>query len=207
MAAFGNRHHRLARRLCVFILTSGLAVSSSVIGTEARGGPFYSGRGSHLGGATDPVFTLVVSDGYTRSIIARINDGNSHCSSLEPVYRIDCLRASYEWVAAQAERLGPDYREAATILNGLSRDLGRVVDQNLDRQAPRARSPRPTIRRTDLEYRAVRRSDLAKANQQAQQAIDKAVNALQRAKSAALAPHYQRIAQAVASSKLLLRSA
>ncbi|MBO0905805.1 hypothetical protein [Jiella sonneratiae] len=145
--------------------------------------------------------------GATQAIVRRIEDGNRHCSELDPVYRIDCLRASYAWVAEEAAKLGPEYAEAAVILGELSSDLDRVVTENLDTEAPRARSPRPAIRKKDTQYRAVKRENLAKANAEAVQAIDKAVKALQRSATGRRAAAYQRIAEAVDSSKVLLRSA
>ncbi|MCO6186288.1 hypothetical protein [Rhizobium sp. L1K21] len=131
------------------------------------------------------------------------------CGRYDEVYRIDCLRRNIELIAKSLPR-GSDYREARQILLKASSALDRIVRQNADTRAPTLEKKPNANRRFKKaqRYRAVRRDRLANAMSQARAVIEEARTELLRSaeNSQARLAHYQTIATAVGSTKVLLRS-
>lgn len=168
------------------------------------------GRGStttHTSSDATSTAVAVPTDYLTSSIVRNINGARAECATYDPVYRIDCLR---QRLADIAQRIpaGPAYSEARQIISRASSKLGRIQSGITDAKVPRQRSrANPRLKQTKT-YAAVKREKLSKAMEQARQVIDEASTQLLRAaeNSEKRASHYQQIAAALDSTKVLLRS-
>ncbi|MEM8663450.1 MAG: hypothetical protein AAGF49_04930 [Pseudomonadota bacterium] len=152
-------------------------------------------------------FSVPLSDNQTDRLLRIIRRAERECAVLIVEHRIDCLAQAYRYVARQAT--GAGYGEASRTLRTLGLELDAIVRENIDRTKPRVSSPRPDRRRPGKRtYRAVKPAAVPKATRAARAAIDKAQNRLLRSaqRSAERRTHYQRIAQAVGSTKLLMRA-
>ena len=147
------------------------------------------------------------TDYLTSAIVKNINGARAECASYEPVYRIDCLR---QRLAGIAQRIpaGPAYAEARQIIKRASGKLGRIQAGITDHKAPRQRSRANPRLKQPKTYAAVKRENLDKAMEQARQVIEEAETQLLRAaeNSEKRAGHYQKIAAALDSTRVLLRS-
>jgi len=143
---------------------------------------------------------LAFADDITGAIVRQLQRGTAECGRLDPIYRIDCMRQAYLRASGAAGNR-PDYAGANSELRGVSRKLNGILRQHQDRKAPK-------VTRGNRTYRAVARSALRQANKQASQAIGEAATKLLRsaANSKKRKVHYTRIANAVNSTKKILRS-
>ncbi|MBN9669700.1 hypothetical protein [Roseibium aggregatum] len=145
-------------------------------------------------------FELAFADDVTGAIVRQLQRGTAQCGRLDPIYRIDCMRQVYQQ-AAGATGNRPDYAAANSQLRKASRALNGILRQHGDRNAPKAKQG-------NRNYRAVARTALRQANRQASQAIEEAATKLLRSagNSKKRKVHYTRIANAVNSTKKILRS-
>ncbi|MEM5585752.1 MULTISPECIES: hypothetical protein [unclassified Roseibium] len=143
---------------------------------------------------------LVFADDVTGAIVRQINRGTAECGRIDKVYRIDCMRQVYKQ-AAGATGNRRDYSAVNGELRKLSRTLNGIVGKNVDRKAGK-------IKVGNKSYRAVTRKALRQASGQASQAVSEAATKLLRSGGNAKKRkvHYTRIANAVNSSKKILRS-
>lgn len=187
-------------------LLAGALTLTAIPDVQGQTGP---SRGSTAHTSSDATSTAIAvpTDYLTASIVKNINGARGECASYAPVYRIDCLR---QRLADIAQRIpaGPAYSEARQIISRASSKLGRIQAGITDAKAPRQRSrANPRLKQTKT-YAAVKREKLSKAMEQARQVIDEASTQLLRAaeNSEKRASHYQQIAAALDSTKVLLRS-
>lgn len=143
----------------------------------------------------------------TSSIVQNIQAVRIECGRYDPIYRIECLHLGFSLVAQRIPQSG-DYREMKAILNRAASELSRIVSANVDQAAPRQASrgnSRFKVRRT---YRAVKKQKLKAALDQAEDAVIRAETRLLRSgeNSQKRYQHYQQVATAVGSTKVLLRS-
>ncbi len=157
-------------------------------------GPAFAG--GDAGGSTGASYGL--SNATTRSIVKTLSRGGDRCSRQPAAYRCDCYRWVYKRAANQLEGNGA-YSEAKGALEQVERSLAAVVAQNRD-------STQPTRRRALETYTPVKPAAIPKVNRAAVQAMAKAETVLLRS-PANKQEHYTRIAQAINSNKVLLRSA
>ncbi|TCP42928.1 hypothetical protein [Rhodovulum marinum] len=153
-----------------------------------------------------PGATSAFSTANTDRILRRIEAGREFCAGIaQREYVIDCLAAQFERVARALP--GPDYRQVGQIIGTAAADLRRLAEANAAPDLPRGRvriggttSPRALT--------PVRRDGLARLNRQASGILQEAETQLLRAAegSARRQVHYQRIAAAIGSTKVLLRS-
>ena len=124
----------------------------------------------------------------------------ANAAALDRAYRMDCLQQALRRAAQEMGR-AQNYRAAKSELNRAAGQIKRLVDRNVDRAAPKAQSGRRS-------YRAVAASAARQLNQQAAAIIQETETKLLRSasSSAQRKTHYTRIAQAVGSTKTLLRS-
>ncbi|HDR29678.1 hypothetical protein [Rhodovulum sp.] len=101
-----------------------------------------------------------------------------------------------------------DYRDAKNALTQAACDLGTLAAANRDRTQPQIRLRQPSGETTPA-LTPVRPEALASVNAAAAQILEEAETRLLRSaeSSARRMVHYQRIAAAVGSAKVLLRSA
>lgn len=133
----------------------------------------------------------------TRNVVRVLERGIEQCEPLHSVYRFDCYRKAYRQAANQM-RDNPQYADAFTALVSVEKALEQIVEQNKDPSPPTA--TKRARRLTPIKPAAVRRAnaDFKKALSLAETALLRSPNRTQ--------THYARIAQAVHSNKVLLRS-
>jgi|GEM_PF-4243684 len=143
---------------------------------------------------------IAFADDITRAIVLQLQRGTDRCNRLQVVYRLDCLGEAYAQAAGVAGNR-PDYAAATSQLRKVSRQLKGIVRKNQDRNAEKAKLG-------NKSYRAVKRDALRSANQQATKIIEEAATQLLRSagNSKKRKVHYTRIANAVNSTKKILRS-
>lgn len=153
---------------------------------------------------------VAASTARTTLIVQGLDDSNDICAFMSEEYRIGCFAATYRDLAEDIPANG-DYAEAREVLLDTARKLDNLVRDNLDRQKPplqaRIRSGDGRSEPTS-PMRAVQADRAPQLNQQASNIVAEAETVLLRSASsdATRAIHFQRIAAAVGSNKVLLRS-
>ncbi|WP_435660603.1 hypothetical protein [Leisingera caerulea] len=159
----------------------------------ARGGEGGGGGGDGGGGQSSGL-----SSRTTRAVATTLTRGFDRCGELPQVYKFDCYRHTYK-LAAQKLDSNQSYAEAARALVLVEDTLTRAVKQNLDP----AQNP---VRKGLNYYRAVKPAAVPQVKRQAERAMQQAETILLRS-PADKKVHFARIAEAVNSNKVLLRSA
>ncbi len=136
----------------------------------------------------------------TSTISADISGIASQCQSLPQEYRVDCLAQELKEASRIVNNAG--YKKANREIASAAKKLDRIVKRNEDKSAPK-------IKRNGKTYRAVKKSSVKKVNRQAKKVITETKTKLIRSagNSALKKTHYTKIAKAVGSTKVLLRSA
>lgn len=121
-----------------------------------------------------------------------------NCLALEPVYQFDCFRQHYK---KQASRLEDNaaYAVPKQALRDLEDTLDTILAENTDPTVP-------PLRKGNKTYQAIRPTSVPEAAIAFNQALDEASTMLLRS-SSDNAGHFDRIADALGSNKILLRSA
>jgi hypothetical protein len=162
-----------------------------------------------LGAQTGPAAKRA-SNALTASVVKAINSCNEFCGKLvQKEYVIDCLSERLRNAAKILPSTG-DYAEAKIALENASRKLHDLARKNASKKLPRVRmktkGKKPVT--TSRPLIAVKTSSLKQTNQQAIAIVKEAETVLLRAteSSERRKVHYKRIATAVGSTKVLLRS-
>ncbi len=166
----------------------------------------YSSEGGHGGGgdSSREAETTIRDEGLnnrrTQSISADISSIASQCQFLPQEYRLDCLAQELKEASRIVKNVG--YKNANREIASAAKKLDRIVKRNEDKSAPK-------IKRNGKTYRAVKKSSVKKVNRQAKKVIAETKTKLIRSagNSALKKTHYTKIAKAVGSTKVLLRSA
>jgi len=151
-----------------------------------------------------------LSSSDTDRVVRILQSGQAFCASLaDEAYAIDCLAERME-TAANAMPTTGEYADArAALLNGAAR-LSALARANADSELPRAtaRQPGSGGLRTSRPLVPVQQARLSEVVAQAEQIIAETETVLLRSaeSSSARKVHYTRIAAAVGSNKVLLRS-
>ncbi|MBB5041662.1 hypothetical protein [Shinella fusca] len=176
-------------------------------GTTGGGGTTTGGSTPHGTRSLDPNVSGP-SDYVTNSIVKNIQAMRAECAGYDPVYRIDCLSQRLHDITVRIPS-GPAYGRVREILGRASGNLARIQANNADRTAKRQRSRVNSRLKTAHTYGAVKRQNLKRAMAEAVKVIAEAETQLLRAteNSDRRASHYRRIAVALGSTKVLLRSA
>ena len=165
--------------------------ASAFAGGEGGGGArdsMSSGGGQRSG----------LSSKATKAVVTTLTRGFDRCGTLPRVYKFDCYRHTYK-LAAQQVNGNQAYAEAYKALVLVEETLTQAVKQNLD--------PAQKPKRKGLNlYRAVKPAAVPQIKRQAESAMKQAETILLRS-PASKKEHYTRIAEAVNSNKVLLRSA
>lgn len=154
---------------------------------------------------------VAASTQQTNLFVRRLNESEQICDVMDEEYRIACFAVTYRELAKEMPANG-DYEEARDVLLDTARKLDDIVRSNIDRQKPaltaRIRNNTGQSQPTP-PMRAVQAPRVAELNRQASDVLAEAETVLLRSASsdATRAIHYQRIAAAVGSNKVLLRSA
>jgi hypothetical protein len=176
----------------ILSVTLSLAVplTTPVFASEGGGGDsgdFDSGGG---GGAS-------LSNATTKQVVKIIKRGVSRCQTVPLVYRFDCYRQTYH-LAANYLNGRPAYGDAQKALIAVEETLDRIMAQNVD-------PGKPPIRKGVQRFYPVKPAAVPKAKAELTRALGQAETVLLRAPDRS-AVHYARIADAVHSNKVLLRS-
>lgn len=160
--------------------------------------PVYSGgEGNSSGAMTGGGSSAGLSSATTKKIVKIIKNGVGRCQTVAEVYRYDCYRQTYHQ-AANFLNGRPAYAGAQDALVAVEKALERIMAQNADSQTP-------PIRKGFQQFRPIKPAAVPKAKAELGRALDQAETVLLRAPERT-GVHYARIAEAVHSNKVLLRS-
>lgn len=169
------------------VLSLSLPPTAATAG-EGGGGDAMGGSGASYG----------LTNATTRSVVKILTRGGNRCGEQPTVYRYDC----YSWVYRRAANQlagNTAYSEAYEALRQVEQRLEAAVAQNRD-------TSQPTRRRALETYKPVKPASVPRVKREAVQAMEEAQTTLLRSPSNKQ-EHYARIAEAVNSNKVLLRSA
>lgn len=138
-----------------------------------------------------------VTKGTTNRVVRLLNRGFQGCQRLEWVYRYDCYRSTYSSAINQIAR-NRAYDDIREVLTEVEQSLTRTVTRNTD---PGVRNKRRGVN----VYRPIKPSALPRAKQEFTAALQRAETKLLR--SASKGDRYVRVAQALNTNKVLIRSA
>jgi hypothetical protein len=149
--------------------------------------------------------------GNTDVVVTSIEKGISHCGQYTDVWRVDCLSDELERMARRMPRSG-EYRQAKAEILAASAKLRALAEQNADPNQPpvrRAAEVNDVRRTTTRPITAVAPSRVVATNLAADAVISELSTTLLRSagNSASTNRELTRVAQAVDSTKVLLRSA
>ena len=150
------------------------------------------------------------STAQTTQIVTQLDQIQRICEFMGDEYRIACFATTYRDLADDIPVNG-DYAETREVLLEAARELDDLVRSNIDRSKPalQARTTNSSGQSVQTPpMRAVQASQAPQLNRRASNIIEEAETVLLRSASsdATRAIHYQRIAAAVGSNKVLLRS-
>ncbi|MCF6233998.1 MAG: hypothetical protein L3J36_13015 [Rhodobacteraceae bacterium] len=179
---------------------SRLAVVLSIIFSLSAPSPGFSygqGDGEGEGRTSGGVGGAGLSNATTRTVVRALTRGVARCQRVERVYRFDCYRQTYQ-LAASLLNGRPAYRDARKALESVEAALDKVMKRHVDPNVARKRQGLQT-------YSAIKPTAIPRATAEMELALNKAETVLLRAPERT-GKHYTRIAEAVDSNKLLLRS-
>ncbi len=181
--------YSFSRLSVAFLLVLSLSVPTPGF---SYGGGEGGGEGRASGGGASGL-----SNTTTKKVVRTITRGVDRCQRVERVYRFDCYRQTYH-LAASLLNGRPDYRDARKALESVEVALDKVMKRHVDPTVPRKRQGLQV-------YRAIKPAAIPRATTEMDRALDKAETVLLRAPERT-GNHYARIAEAVHSNKVLLRS-
>lgn len=154
--------------------------------------------------------SVAASNARTAQIVNQINQIQRICEFMGDEYKVACFATTYRELAQDIPANG-DYEEAREVLLDTARKLDRLTRNNLDRNKPALSARIQTDSGQSVPtppMRAVQADRASELNRQASNIVAEAETILLRSASsdATRAIHYQRIAAAVGSNKVLLRS-
>lgn len=181
-------------------------------GSTSSGGGVSGGSGTAadqgVTGPTGPAGPAAASHSVTSSVVAAISVSTAACGAVGPSYRTDCLAKELKALVKQLPAQG-DYAEAREALAEAADSLADLSRRNRDNSQPRLQI---TVQSDNQASRrpvaAVKPDTAAETNAKALAILEETTTVLLRsaASNSDVAVHYQRIAQALNSSKVLLRS-
>jgi hypothetical protein len=148
--------------------------------------------------------------GVTAIILATIKAGTEHCGQYTDVWRIDCISDELTRMAAKMPQL-PEYRRAKAEVLAAAAELRALAAANADPAQPpvrRAATVDGKRRTTTRPIVAVRPDRVVAVNRQAEAVVTELATTLLRSAPASptTSRELMRVAQAVDSAKVLLRS-
>ncbi|MCA0871941.1 hypothetical protein LCL97_13965 [Seohaeicola saemankumensis] len=156
----------------------------------------YGGSGST--GSTGEGASAGLSNATTRKVVRILKREFDRCQSVESIYRYDCYRQTYKLAGDQIAG-NPAYAPALRALDGVETRLQTITRTNRDPAAPLKRKGFQTF--TPIKPAAVPKSKV-----ELRRALDEAETILLRSAADTGQVHFTKIAEAVNSNKVLLRS-
>ncbi len=163
------------------------------------------------------IYTVILPAGefgsknYTDVVTGNIAAAQKFCAELDnDSYKVDCLAERLGQISDEIPR-DSDYEEVKKILKDTSKQLEDLARKNRDTTLPRGRAVSPSNPdvSTTRPLTPIRPESVPSVNAQASQILGNTETLLLRsaASSESKALQYTRIAEAIGSSKVLLRSA
>lgn len=196
---------RMTRTFIALTASSALALQTAPVWAQAPGA----------------LYTVVVpssqfgSPNFTQLVVNGLAAARAFCGKLEnKAYVVDCLAERLDAVSDQMDlegNTGDDYAEVRSILSDTSGKLQKLARDNRDRALPRGKASTTsgsTTIRTSRPLTPVSAPAAADVNARATAILDEAETLLLRsaAGSADKTAQYTRIADALRSNKVLIRS-
>ncbi|WP_075288796.1 hypothetical protein [Pararhizobium arenae] len=189
-----------------------IALTSLALATTSADEAFSQSRQSNnrtgdFSGERETPRLIKLSDYATSGIVADIQAVKLECEHFEPKYRADCLKQGYDLIAERIPR-NSEYEPMRRIITRAARDLGRIVARNADYDAVQRPSSGNRRFKSRRRFTAVRTDRLQTVLKQAAAVVQEAETQLLRSSenSEKRALHFQRVATAIGSTKVLLRS-
>ena len=170
------------KSLFVLIISVVLALPTSVAAYGGGGGDSTAG----------------LSRATTTKVVRTLTRGVRGCFKLDKEYRYDCYRQTYAQAANQI-KANEAYDDARAVLLDVEKALARTINRNVD-------TSKPLVRRGVQRFRAIKPGAVPRAKRDFITALDKAETKLLRSADNNGA-HFVRIAEAINTNKVLLRSA
>ncbi len=171
--------------------------------------------GAYAQGIPGGTYTVILpgvgfgSSNYTKILVGKIVAARKFCADLgNESYNVDCLSERLGVISDEIPK-GTDYEEFRGILKDTSKQLEAVARSNRDPNQPRGRASRPGGGETTTRpLTPVAPASLPSANAEARAILDSTETLLLRsaAGSESKTAQYSRIADALGSTKVLLRS-
>lgn len=186
-----------------------MTVSATVISTLAASFPTLV-----LAQPVPPVLYTVIlpagefgSQNFTKFLSNGLASAHKFCSQLDQAYQADCLAERIEGVADQIPK-DSDYADAQAALKSASDKINALARANRDTSLPRGNASVGGTQATSRPLTPVATTSLASVNSQAAAILQETETLLLRSASTSQSKqiHYQRIADALGSNKVLLRS-
>jgi hypothetical protein len=156
----------------------------------------YGSDGGDWGPSSKAGATL--NNATTTALVNTLRGEVDRCQSLPWTYRYDCYRAAYK-VSQKTIAGNRAYDDARKVLKEVEKKLAATVKKNLDRSAPRQRRGVQTFRSIKPEAREIAKRDFVAALEQAETKLLRSAGTTN--------PHFVKIASALNSNKVLIRSA
>ncbi|MEM8728779.1 MAG: hypothetical protein AAGF79_02585 [Pseudomonadota bacterium] len=134
----------------------------------------------------------------TSQLIRQLNQDFQRCFELEPNYRYDCYDDAY-FRGARTVRENPAYEPVEQVLREVGEDIQSIVARNKDPDLP-------DIQRGFSTFQPIKTEALPMAKARVLESIEEAQTVLLRTPETG-GENFQRIAAALESNKVLLRSA
>lgn len=182
--------------LCAFFrIPAAFALCLSLAAPPAQA---YGGDG---GGGVAPrrgATATELSDNVTNSVTRTLTGGAKACTRLPKVYRYDCYRQTYARAVRQLDG-AKAYAPARKVLSDIEKSLARTISRNAD---PSVRK----LRRLSGSFQAIKPAALPRAKRDFGNALEQGETRLLRSAGRSNT-HFVRIAEALNTNKVLLRSA
>ena len=215
-AAAGHAPHRVILKGSAAGFHGDVFDGARVYRTQELGGELGGESEGDYGGSMDDDgeseqrFRAMGNSNNARKIIKIIDEGEGFCRILDAANKIDCLAEVYTSLARGLSSEGDE----GVVKRALEEAAGRlegIVRANLD---PQANLTRPTVKNRQVNrtasrpLRAIKKASIPAANRQAEAVVTELSTVLLRssANSTKRKNYYAKIAQAVDSNKVLLRS-
>lgn len=162
-----------------------------------------------------PVYTVTLPAGefgsaaFTAVLIGNVAAAKDFCAEIaEDAYRVDCLAERFGAIANGIPD-GTDYGDVQSVLNNTSKQLAELARTNRDTALPRGKATRPNGESTTRALTPIAKASAPQVNARAVAILDETETLLLRSAqgSESKAQQYARIADAVGSTKVLIRSA
>ena len=160
------------------------------------------------------LYTVVVPSGgfgsslFLKELLTSLTAARLFCEQLnDETLQVDCLSERLEQISSEIPE-DTDYDEVRDVLANTAAELGALARQNRDRSRPRvnAASPNDPASGTSRPLLPIAPDRLAEVNAAASAILDDATTVLLRSADKSNRNQYTRIAQALESNKVLLRS-